>query len=189
MRLLYAQAYRIGDYHRRHGWRGVRWLACRRPSNLWQLVGASIVARLSGWEADHVLVDDGEVVLDYAFTKTRYWPSLAVGWSHQIVGEQRIRCLARLDLSAFEGRTDSGGWIHLLLVTCCYWLLWLSAGRIRLRTDCVSIAKQCLRQVGIDVPRWVWLPSHLRDFLHETGHVYHSTHRLVVVGDPPPNVS
>jgi hypothetical protein len=116
MRLLYAKGARVGDYRRRHGWRGVWWLARRRPSHLYQMAGAGIVERLSGWSASHVMVDDGQAVLDYGFAVTRFWPSLAVAQYPGLIAVQRVYVMSQPNLTEFEGRQDAG-WAWLVCVT------------------------------------------------------------------------
>lgn len=172
MRILFAGGDRITAYRQRHGWRGLCWLARRHPKTLYQMVGGSIVGLLGGWRGvSHVMVSDGDAVVDYTFAGTRFFP--AVQWRQYpgVAGSCFIWTNPRPSIRRFEGRLDAD-WAELLRTTAAYWLLWLSFGRIKLLTDCIDVARVCLADIGIDVPAHVWTPKQLRRVLERHGYPY-----------------
>lgn len=169
MRLIFCAGYSIGPYAKRHGLRGLWWLVTRQPRIAYQMVGSSIVTRLSGWSASHVMITSGDATLDYQYTRTRFWPALAAETQDRVIGITDTPGLP--DLTRWEGR-QCGSWTGLLCTTVAFWVLWITRGTMRVRPDCISVAIDILSEVGISVPQDVWTPSQLRDHLHEQGYPY-----------------
>lgn len=163
--ILFADGTRLGDYLQCHGWSGVWWLARRHPRLLFSIAGASLVQRLGG-SPSHVIVEHGGAAVDYGFTETRFLPALGVTSIRYVVAAVAVH--GTTDLTRWEGRRD-GGWAATLWVTLCYLILYASRGRIRLRRDCIAVAKACLLDAGIEVPHRVWTVPQLMEHLHAIG--------------------
>jgi hypothetical protein len=159
MRVLFSGNDDLTRYRRRHGWRGVAWAARRHPALLFALAGGVVIERLGG-RPSHVMIEQDGVVLDYGFRGTRFWPTLAVG--RQV--ERSVEVPGITNLTRWEGRRDGGVWT-LLVVTACYLIMYASGGRIRLRTDCISVARSCLADAGVEIPRWIWTARQLLEHL------------------------
>lgn len=175
--IFFATGGRLREYCRRHGWRGLKYLVRHHPKVAYQMLGGAIVRRLGGWSASHVMVGFGGVVVDYSLGGTRFFPVSQASTYPGIAGLCLICGRGRVDMSRFEGRPDAR-WSDLCRTTAAYWLLWATQGRIKLLVDCVDVAKVALADVGVAVPRSIWTPRQLRDYLDANGHFY-------ITLDPP----
>ena len=122
---------------------------------------------LTGFHLTHVLVGAGDVVLDPRLDGNRFWPMIPClqRFPHLSV-VFRIPVCSEPDWTRFEEG------VYRKMEAWRTFLSWLTRGRV-VSDNCVSMARSCLAEGGIDTPDWITTPRDLyrwcvfRGFEHE----------------------
>jgi hypothetical protein len=136
--------------------------------NYW-LFGAWLIRFLTKSRASHILISDGEVVLDYQFSKTKFWSHIQFVNSYEgVLGWIDIYSDVPQMFERWEGRNRPESLWRCYLQICRYLVGFFTFGAIS-GTNCVSISRQICAEAGIRVPWHYFSPALLRRWLNDHG--------------------
>lgn len=124
-----------------------------------------VVKTLTRSELTHVAVGIDGVVLDPTVRGNRFWPIRAYAKAYP-----RLKAIFEIQVDAKSTseifRRYEGGGKKPAIPT---FIRWATGGRWPWTTDCVCIAIDVLRSIGIDAPRRIVSPQALFDWLDRSG--------------------
>jgi hypothetical protein len=147
---------------RRLGWWRKARITCRYPLRSFIFLLAKFTKLISNSRIVHCAVSDGQAVLDTTVRGDWYWPFLLY-----ILKYPGLTCLIRVSLVRPLDIDDYEVGIPKKIFPTM--LRWLSRGMVD-ANDCASTVTKCLREAGIDIPRYIVKPVELHDYLLRKGY-------------------
>ena len=171
--LIFAKGTTLGDFTPTERWRMFR----KKPGLFYEIASSYFGKLAIGGDHRHVAVTDGEVVVDYAWRQFRYWPYEQYikkfrninGYVLIPINEDSKYGWEGVDLGQYKKPDRS-----YLRGTITIWLMGLTRGLYQ-TTNCTTTARQVLGDAGIHVPRRVWNPQLLVQWLTENNYDFYAS--------------
>ena len=171
LRLIFAEGPTFRDHYFSRDKRFRKRLRKYHKKTLWWMFCNYNVRLMSQARMSHVLLTDGQIVMDYQFTRVQFrtYNDVCADQNLNIIGHVTVPISQPLDFERWDGY-DLGdpGWIRSI------WLLvklhaWRLSGGLIPNMNCVSISKKILRENGYEIRPWITCPNHLLGGLLDEG--------------------
>lgn len=180
VRLVFAEGPTFKQDYSPHPKSFKRRMIRSHPHLLFWMFGVSLIHRLTKSRASHILISDGEVVLDYQFASTKFWPYIPFTRRHRgILGYIDIYSDVPPMLERWEGRANKDSWWRCLYTLAKYLTAFFTRGMVS-GTNCVTITRQICAEADLKIPKSYFSPALLRRWLIDHGTDY-------IAGAPSPH--
>lgn len=169
VRIIFAEGPTFADTYFRHSKAIRRRIIRSYPHLIFWLFGAWLIRFCTHSRTSHILLSDGEVVLDYQFSQTKFWSYIQFTQRYQsVLGYIDIYSDVPPMLERWEGRSKPDAWWRCLWTLIRYLTGFFTFGLLS-GQNCVTIARQICAEANIKVPRHYHSPALFRRWLLEHG--------------------